>query len=76
MTLSLAGCLLEYNEVEAYGAAIFFVTNDHTGDIRIEDTIIRENIGGSWHTEPGIAMHDDTERYIDDDSILENGPAS
>jgi len=76
MTLSLAGCLLEYNEVQAYGAAIFFVTNDHSGDIRIEDTVIRENIGGSWHTLPGIAMHEDTQTYVDDDSILENGPAS
>jgi hypothetical protein len=75
MTLSLCGTLLEYNEVQAYGAAIFFVTNDHTGTIRIEDSVIRNNVGGSWHTLPGIAMHDDTQRVIDEDSILENGPS-
>ena len=71
MTLAVLGTDLEYNEVNAYGAAIFFVTNDHSGDIRIEQSIIRNNIGGSWHILPGIAMHEDTARYIDDDSILE-----
>ena len=42
-----------------------------SGDIRIEQSIIRNNIGGSWHILPGIAMHDDTRRYVDDESILE-----
>jgi hypothetical protein len=64
MTLSVLGTLIEYNEVNAYGAAIFFVTNDHTGNIYIEDSIIRNNIGGSWHILPGISMHSDTRRDI------------
>jgi len=60
MTLSICGTLIEQNTVNAYGAAIFFVTNDHTGNIRIENSVIRDNIGGSWHTLPGISMHGDT----------------
>ena len=60
MTLSICGTLIEYNEVNAYGAAIFFVTNDHSGDINIDNAVIRNNIGGSWHTLPGISMHSDT----------------
>ena len=64
MTLSLCGCLLEYNRVNAYGAAIFFVSNNHDGTLRLENTTIRNNIGGSWHVLPGISMHDDTKREI------------
>jgi hypothetical protein len=64
MTLSLCGTLIEYNQVNAYGAAIFFVTNDHSGNIVITNSVIRNNIGGSWHILPGISMHDDTRRDI------------
>lgn len=62
MTLSLCGTLLEKNEVNAHGSAIFFVTNDHSGNIRLENSVIRGNIGGSWYTLPGISMHADTRR--------------
>jgi hypothetical protein len=71
MTLALCGTDIEYNEVNAYGAAIFFVTNDLSGNIVIEDSIIRNNIGGSWHILPGIAMHETTDRTVDEDSIIE-----
>jgi hypothetical protein len=71
MTLALCGTDIEYNEVNAFGAAIFFVTNDHSGNIVIQDSIIRNNIGGSWHILPGIAMHEDTARTVDEDSIIE-----
>jgi hypothetical protein len=64
MTLSLCGVRMEQNQVNAYGAAIFFVTNDHSGDIRIENSVITNNIGGSWHILPGISMHGDTKREI------------
>jgi hypothetical protein len=64
MTLSLCGCLLEYNQVNAHGAAIFFVSNNHDGFLRIEDSVIRNNLGGSWHILPGISMHSDTSRKI------------
>ena len=61
MTLTISGCLIEDNVVNAYGAAVFFVTNDHSGNIRIEDSVIRANTGGSWYpAHPGISMHADT----------------
>ena len=69
MTLSICGSLLEYNEVNAYGAAIFFVSNNHDGTLRIHDSIIRNNIGGSWHILPGISMHEDTRQDIANSTI-------
>lgn len=69
MTLSIYGSKFEYNSVNAYGAAIFFVTNDHSGDIHIENSVIQNNIGGSWHILPGIAMHEDTRRSITNSTI-------
>jgi len=69
MTLSLCGCRLEDNQVNAHGSAIFFVTNDHTGQIRIEDSTIRSNTGGSWYILPGISMHEDTQRTIINSTI-------
>jgi hypothetical protein len=47
MTLKILGTLIEKNKVNAYGSAVFFVTNDHTGDIRIDNSVIRNNTGGS-----------------------------
>ncbi len=69
MTLALYGSLIEHNEVNAYGSAIFFVTNDHTGSLHIEDSVIRNNVGGSWYTLPGISMHSDTARQIINSTI-------
>ena len=56
--------------MNAYGSAIFFVSNDHDGTLRITDSIIRNNIGGSWYTLPGISMHPDTRQEISG-SIIE-----
>ncbi|MBD3240500.1 MAG: hypothetical protein GF331_07930 [Chitinivibrionales bacterium] len=69
MTLSLYNCLLEYNQVNAYGAAIFFVSNDHSGTLRIINSVSRNNVGGSWHILPGISMHSDTKREIVNSTI-------
>ena len=63
MELRLCGCLIEQNRVNAYGASIFFVTNDHSGKLFITNSIIRSNIGGSWYPFadlPTISLHDDT----------------
>ena len=70
MTLTLCGTDLEYNEVNAFGSAIFFVSNNHDGTIRVTDSVIRNNIGGSWYFQPGISGHDDT-TYIEENSIVE-----
>lgn len=61
MTLSLHGTKIEYNEVNAYGSSIFFVSNDHSGNINITNSVFRNNIGGSWYPAyPSISMHADT----------------
>src|SRR5690606_30259993 len=37
MTLDICGTIIENNTVNSYGSAIFFVSNNHTGDIVLED---------------------------------------
>ena len=70
MTLSLCGTRIEYNEVKAYGSAIFFVSNDHTGDIKIDKSVITNNIGGSWYpTYPQISNHSDTPIVVTNSTI-------
>jgi hypothetical protein len=71
MTLTLLGSKIELNEVNAYGSAIFFVTNDHSGNIKIHDSTIKDNIGGSWYpVYPAISMHSDTQIEVEN-SIIE-----
>ena len=64
MTLALYGCKIENNYVNSFGSAIFFITNDHTGNIHIENSVICNNVGGSWYTLPGISMHSDTKTEV------------
>ena len=64
MTLALFGTRIEENTVNTHGSAIFFVSNDHTGTLHIEDSVIQNNRGGSWYALPGISMHSDTRREI------------
>lgn len=66
MTLSICGSLIEENEVVQHGSAIFFVSNDHSGNIVLKDSIIRNNMGGSWYpTQPQISGHADTPIDVD-----------
>jgi hypothetical protein len=70
MTLTILGTLIEKNKVNAYGAAVFFVTNDHSGNIRIDNSVIRNNTGGSWYPLfPGISMHSDTKCTVTNSTI-------
>ncbi|WP_437282231.1 hypothetical protein WME90_17170 [Sorangium sp. So ce375] len=70
MTLTLCGTRIERNEVNAHGSAIFFVSNDHTGNIVIDRSVITDNIGGSWYpTYPQISNHDDTPIMVTDSTI-------
>jgi len=71
MTLSVCGSVFERNRVNAFGAALFFVSNNHDGLLRLTDSRISGNIGGSWHVLPGVAMHEDTRREIVN-TVLEN----
>jgi len=70
MTLSILGSIIENNEVNAYGSGIFFVSNDHSGNIRIDQSTIRNNKGGSWYPlYKGISMHDDTPCEVTNSTI-------
>jgi hypothetical protein len=71
MTLSLCGTRIEHNEVNAHGSAIFFVSNNHTGDIRIDRSVIKGNTGGSWYKLPQISCHSDTPIVVTD-SVIED----
>ena len=72
MTLTVSGTLIENNTVNAYGGAIFFVSNDHIGNIEIDRCVIRNNPGGSWYpVYPGISMHSDTPITVTDSTIEE-----
>jgi hypothetical protein len=71
MTLSLCGTDIEDNDVTTHGSAIFFVTNDHSGNMVIDRSTITRNQGGSWYpTYPQISCHDDT-RIDVTDSLIE-----
>ncbi|WP_434041633.1 MULTISPECIES: hypothetical protein [Sorangium] len=70
MTLTLCGTRIERNEVNAHGSAIFFVSNDHSGSIVIDRSVITGNLGGSWYpTYPQISNHDDTPITVTDSTI-------
>jgi hypothetical protein len=70
MSLKILGTIIENNEVNDFGSAIFFVTDDQTGDIQIDNSIIRNNIGGSWYpVYPGISMHSDTKISVTNSTI-------
>ena len=70
MTLKVLGTRIEYNEVNAFGSAIFFVSNDHSGNIVIEESVITNNTGGSWYpVYPQISMHSDTQIEVSNSTI-------
>jgi hypothetical protein len=70
MTLTICGSRIQHNDVVAYGSAIFFVSNDHTGNVVIDRSTITDNTGGSWYpTYPQISGHEDTPITVTDSTI-------
>ena len=70
MTLKVLGTKIEHNNVKAFGGAIFFVSNNHTGSIEIDSCLVRSNPGGSWYPKyPGISMHSDTKITVTNSNI-------
>jgi hypothetical protein len=55
-TLSLCGTRIANNQANEGGGAIFFVSNDRTGSLRIEDSFLFHNPSGRFETPgyPGI----------------------
>jgi hypothetical protein len=50
MTLRVAGTSMHDNEAREGGGAIFFVSNDRTGTVRIESSVLRHNPSDSFET--------------------------
>ena len=71
MTLSLCGTRIEYNQVNAFGSAIFFVNDDQkTGSIAIDSSVITNNIGGSWYPQyPQISEFGTTPTTVTNSTI-------
>lgn len=77
LRLNLCGTRLEYNHTNAYGRAIFFVSNDHQGILTIDRSVISNNIddntdGNNWSWDvllPGVAMHEDTNHTVTNSTI-------
>jgi hypothetical protein len=55
-TVRIAGSVIENNHANEGGGAIFFVSNDRTGTMRIESSTLRRNRSDGFETEglPGI----------------------
>ena len=72
MTLRVSGTRIEDNTSGAFGSAIFFVSNNHTGEVFIDDSTIANNTAAEiWEpTYPQISNHDDTPIHVTD-SIIE-----
>ena len=72
MTLRVLGTRIEHNTSGAFGSAIFFVSNNHTGEVFIENSTITNNTAAEiWEpTYPQISNHDDTPIHVTD-SIIE-----
>lgn len=56
MRLALYGSRLEHNQAPEHGSALFFVSNNGTGTVHLQDCTLRANLGGSWYVRPGISM--------------------
>jgi hypothetical protein len=59
-TLTVCGTLIEHNTANEGGGAIFFVSNDHSGSLVIQDSTLRANPNLKFETQgyPGIFVLD------------------
>ncbi|MFK3979215.1 hypothetical protein ACI2K4_02425 [Micromonospora sp. NPDC050397] len=55
-TVRIAGSIIENNHAKEGGGAVFFVSNDRTGSMRIENSTLRRNPSDGFETQglPGI----------------------
>lgn len=55
-TIRIAGTRIEHNQAKEGGGAVFFVSNDRTGQLRIESSTLTSNRSGKFETKgyPGI----------------------
>jgi len=72
MILTISGSQLSDNQVNSFGSAIFFVSDDLTGSIAITDSTITGNTGGSWYvTYPQISNEPSTPITVTNSDIAD-----
>jgi hypothetical protein len=54
MTLALCGVHMTGNTANEGGGAVFFVSNDSTGRVKIADSVLTGNTSGRFQTQPGM----------------------
>ena len=68
-TLEVCGSILTENSANEGGGAIFFVSNDRSGTLRIDQSYLSNNPSLGFETDPGIFVLAGTVEYID--SVIE-----
>ncbi|NUO58916.1 MAG: hypothetical protein HOV78_19825, partial [Hamadaea sp.] len=53
-TVTIAGSIVQDNRAAEGGGAVFFVSNDRTGTMTIENSTLRRNSSDGFETYPGI----------------------
>lgn len=71
MTLRVCGSKFEDNHAIEGGGAIFFVSNDHTGDLIISNSVLSGNPSDTFETEgyPGIFVIAESDPMVTDSTI-------
>ena len=63
-----SGSTMTGNHARWIGGAIFYVSNDRTGDLRIRASVLKDNPSGGLESSPGIFFLGD--RQVVEDSIV------
>ena len=69
--LHLCGVLVEDNHANEGGSAVFYVSNDQTGSIYIEGSVLKNNPKGTFETKgfPGMFIKAKGEPHVQDSTI-------
>ena len=71
MNVTICGTQVRNNTAGAFGAAVFFTSNDSSnlGTLTIQDSVMFNNIPANeyWEWQPGISTNADTVDPIDSD---------
>jgi hypothetical protein len=64
-TVLVAGSTMTDNRAREGGGAIFFVSNDRTGDLVIRSSMLEDNPSAEFETDPGIYFLGHRQRVVD-----------
>ncbi len=64
-TLNICGSEISHNYAVEGGGAIFFVSNDRTGDLYVESSTLFDNVNDGFQTDPGIFFLGNEKNYTD-----------